>query len=198
MATAAIGGLLGLGSLLGGSSAKTDREHTLWSYGRMMNLYWDALNRGNASANAGNETLGRSQSYYEPLISGDRSAVLQAVAPTVAAVNAQTDAQKRAIATSGTARGGGVNAVTQQLEGGKQAAIDQAITGARSGAAAGETQIGGTQISEALNLLGLAENDVTNLGALASKNRPVSYDIHNDTAQQAGQGIASILTSIGL
>src|ERR1700690_2759367 len=108
-----MGGIVNsIGNLFGGSAAKTDRKEQLQGYGDLNNLFNFGFSSGKASTGAASDLLGQAGGYYSKLLSGDRATTMQAVAPTVNAATAQTDATKRAISGSGTARGGGVNATT--------------------------------------------------------------------------------------
>lgn len=184
-----MGGFLGIG----GSSQKTDRKVTLQGYGDLENIFNYGMGQGKGTLAAGEESLGNADAYYKKLLSGNRVAQLQAVAPTVNAANAQEDAQKRALATSGTARGGGVNATTQQLDTAKNATIDNAITGTMPAAAEGEAGVGRTQAQIAANLLGLGENAAATRTSLAIQSRPDSNAINQQTQQQIGAAIAFAL-----
>lgn len=194
-------------SLFSGSGAKTDRKNQLAGYGDLNNVFNFALPNAEAGFKAGSETqksalsqLSSPEKYYSDLLSGDRSQTLSAVAPTVNAVNAQSDAQKKQIANTGTGRGGGVNAVGQELETNKAGAIDTAVSGAKAGAAQGATRVAGetskigdSQLSSALNLLGMGERSATALTALAGDSRMTSDALHNEKAQQAATTVSALL-----
>jgi hypothetical protein len=200
----------GIGNLFGGNSAKTDRRNQLAGFGDLSNIYnfgmaqgANQLNQGNTSLQGAQQQLQGPANYYAQLLSGNRSAAMNAVAPTVNAANAQSDAQSRQLSAMGTARGGGVNAAGQQMATNKQAAIDSAITQARSGAAQGATQvagaesnIGGTQLAAAMNLLGLGESAASNLTSLAGDSRATSYGIHQSAVASAGDLANQIVGTI--
>ncbi len=201
------GGIGGLFGALGGNARNTDRQQQLTGMGDLQNVFNFGMNQGKTGYQTGAgteagalEQLGGPAAYYQKLLSGNRAAAMSAVAPTVNAVNAQTDAAARQNATSGTARGGGVNAANQQIDTSKQAAVENAITGAREGAAGGaakvageEGQIGSTQLSAALNLLGLGERAAATSTELAGQSRLTSQALHDEKAQQLGQSLAAIL-----
>lgn len=184
-----MGGFLGIG----GAGQKTDRKVTLQGYGDLQNVFNYGMSQGKGTMAAGEDSLGDADAYYKKLLSGNRTAQLQAVAPTVTAANAQEDAQKRALATSGTARGGGVNATTQQLDTQKDETIDNAITGTMPGAAKGEEAVGSTQAQIAANLLGLGTNAAATRTDLAIRSRPTSNAINQQTQQQIGAALAQAL-----
>jgi hypothetical protein len=194
-------------SLFSGSGAKTDRKNQLAGYGDLNNVFNFALPNAKAGYNAGTDTqksalsqLSSPAKYYSDLLSGDRSTTLQAVAPTVNAANAQTDAQKRQLAANGTSRGGGTNATSQQLDTAKMASIDNAITGAKEGAAVGATRVAGetskigdSQTNAALSLLGIGTTAAKDLTSLAGDSRMTSDALHNERAQQTSVAAATAL-----
>jgi hypothetical protein len=198
-------------SLFSGSGANTDRKNQLAGFGDLNNVFNFALPNAEAGYNAGQATqksalsqLSSPAQYYQSLLSGNRQATQQAVAPVASAANAQADAQKKQIANSGTARGGGVNAVGQQVETNKNATVDTAINQAKQGAAAGATSVAGatskvgdSQLSAALNLLGIGDKAATSLTSLAGDSRAESNDLHNQKAQQAATIVTQLL-SLGL
>jgi hypothetical protein len=186
-----MGGIAGdIGALFGGSAAKTDRKFQLSAMGGLQNAFNFGLNSGANETGQSQGLLGQAGSYYSSLLSGDRQATLGAVAPTVNAANAGTDATKRAISSSGTARGGGVNATTQTLEDQKRAQIDNAVNSAKAGAAGGATQVGGTMASQAGNLLGMGTNAASSLAGIAGNSRYESNALHMQSANAAG-GLAN-------
>lgn len=189
-----MGGWLGIGH----SGYKTDRNEQLEGYGNLENIFHYGMDQGKAQETAGSELEGAAGAHYTNLLQGDRNATLQEVQPVQTAVNAQTDANKRAIASSGTARGGGVNDVVQQMETGKNATVDSAIASAKTGAAAGAAGVGSVEVQQALAALGLGENAIVNKTDIASQSRKES-DAHNQMVQeQTGQAIGAALKFFGL
>lgn len=188
-----MGGYLGFG----GSGYDTDRAAQLKGYGQLSNVFNFGFNQakptfatGQAAQKQGLEELGGPEQYYQKLLTGNRASAMSAVAPTVNTINAQTDASAKQASTMGTARGGGANAPQQQVDTSKQAAVENAITGAREGAAggvasvAGETaKIGESMSSQAARLLGLAGSAAQDLTSDASASRSES-DRHNQMIQQ--------------
>lgn len=192
-----MGGLASdIGGLFGGSSAKTDRKLELQGLGNLNNVFNFAMPQAEASTSAASSSLGNAAQYYNTLLSGNRAATLQAVAPTVNAANTQTDAAKRQLAGSGTARGGGVNAVTQTFEDQKRANIDNAINQAKAGAAGGATAVGGTLASQANQLLGIGSNAATNMADIAANSRRTSQQLHNDAFASAGDLAGRLVDSL--
>jgi hypothetical protein len=182
-----------IGNLFGGSAAKTDRKYQLSGFGDLSNLFNFGFSSGTSETNQSQGLLGQAGSYYSSLLGGNRAATLGAVAPTVASANAQTDAAKRGIATSGTARGGGSNATTLSLDDQKRASIDNAVNDAKSKAAGGATAVGGTMASQAGNLLGMGDSAATSLTSLAGGSRAESNTLHQQSAQSVGNLTADAL-----
>ena len=195
-----MGGLVStLGDLFSPSSANTDRQTQLKGFGDLSNVFNYGFNTGKTNAatglnaqQAGLQQLAAPANYYQKLLTGNRAAAMSAVAPTVNAINSQTDAQARQASTMGTARGGGVNAGNQQVDTAKQGAVENAITGAREGAASGATGVAGATAgigssiaSQALQLLGLGEHAATSMTSLAGDSRATSNALHRQKAQDA-------------
>lgn len=182
----------GLGNLIGGNSAKTDRKYQLGAWGDLNNIFNFGMAQGQgqtaqgeATTQAAGEQLGAPAAYYQNLLTGNRAAALNAVAPTANAAAAQSDAAQRQLSTMGTSRGGGTAAMGQQIATQKQAAIDKAIQEARSGAAAGATQVagqtaavGGQQLNAAMRLLGLGEESASTVGSQAGGSRVQDAQLH--------------------
>jgi hypothetical protein len=146
------------------------------------------------------DTLGQAGGYYQKLLSGNRPAMLQAVAPETGAVRSASDAAARQQAASGTARGGGVAGANQQREDATMAKIDQLLFGVRPMAAEGATRVGateagvgGTELAAATNVLGMGTDAAANLGALATKSRSQSFDINRQTQQDVAGAIDAVM-----
>lgn len=146
-----LGGFLGIG----GSQQKTNRKIELGGYQDLSNIFNWALPTAKQTYGTAQSTLGSAQDYWSKILSGSRPAIQQAIAPETSMIRSASDAARRQLATSGTARGGGVAAANQQEADKSRAAIDQAIFGARPEAAKATAQIGSTELNAALNELGL-------------------------------------------
>jgi hypothetical protein len=192
-----MGGIISeAGTLFGGSAAKTDRRNQLSGFGDLKNLFNFGFSSGQSETSQSQGLLGQAGGYYSSLLSGNRSATLGAVAPTINAANQQTDATKRSIGDSGTARGGGVNETTASLDDQKRASIDTAINDAKSGAAKGATATGGTMASQASNLLGMGETSATNLTSLSGSSRSESNALHQQKVTAASNLANSVLDAL--
>ena len=168
-----------ISSLFGGpgGAANTDRSLELQGLGDLSKLFQFGFGQGQLRQKVGQGTeqtalseLGPTANYYRQLLSGGRVGVLSATAPTVNATNAMADAQRRQLATNGTARGGGVNAVGQQIETNKNATVDNAM-----------------------RLLGLSESSATSLADIANRSRYTSMNIEQNQMSKIGDTIGSLL-----
>jgi hypothetical protein len=169
-----VGGFLGIG----GSSTKTDRSQTLQGYGDLGNLF----NFGISTAKQG---IGAAQNYFGKLLSGNRTVAQQAIAPEVNQINAASDASKRQLATSGTARGGGTAPANQRTSSDVMAQIDNLLFGAQGGAAKGLAQTGEAGLEAGAK----AGQDLT-ADSIAS--RVDSYNINADMQKKVANAILSI------
>jgi hypothetical protein len=172
-----LSGFLGIG----GVNSKQQNA----SIGNLQNLFNFGLNTGQAGTSAGGANLGTAGSYYSNMLSGSRPAVLQAMAPETNTIQARADAQRRQLAATGTARGGGTAGTNQQQQTDVNAAIDNALFAARPAAAKGLTDVGGTQLNAANQALGIAGGAAGDAGKIATGAR-----------SQAGQGWQDIFSDI--
>lgn len=193
-----MGGFLGIG----GSSSKTDRGVQLQSFGNLSNLFnWalplakETASTGQSILKGGVESLGTAGNYFKKLLSGNRSDLMQAEAPAIAATTSAADASKRQLATMGTARGGGVSASNQQIDDKTRATVDNALFGVRSAAAGdlakvgqAETQAGALDLTAGLQAGGTAEYAASDAGRLATEAKKQDAA----TNQALGGSIANI------
>jgi hypothetical protein len=184
-----LGGFLGIG----GSSAKTDRKTELKGFGQLDNVFNFALPSAKSSFGKGQESLGKAGDYWSKLLSGNRPAMEQAVAPETNAVRAGADASKRNLDASGTARGGGVSAVNQQRETDTMAKIDNLLFGVRPEAAKETAKIGAAELATASNMLGMAENTAGTTTEEARLSRVDSQKINQAIVKQWTQAIEAAM-----
>lgn len=197
-----------LGKLFGGgSSASTDRNQTLTGYKDLSNVFNMGMDQSSKLSSTGTSTqaegvsaLQQPLSYYSKMLSGDRTALSQAIAPEANAVQAGADASKKQSANLGTARGGGVAGQNQTANDATTAKIDNALFQARPAAAQGETQVaskladvGTSDISAALGFGNLASGAAQDLTGDSISSRMDSYKINQQTTQQVTQTIMDIL-----
>lgn len=193
---------------IGGSSAKTDRGVTLKGYGDLSNIFDFGTSTAKADTTAGAGTtstgtgaLGTALNYFKGLLNGGRTSALAAVAPVTNAAQSQADAQKRQLAATGSSRGGGTASVGQQIDDKTTATTDNAVAGARAGAASGVAGVGDALSKIGLDQsgLGLKAADLGNEAAQETtadsiKSRGLSADIHHQAVQSIGNTIESILS----
>jgi len=89
----------------------------------------------------GEESIEQALSYYLPLLSGDRQAMMEAMGPEVNQIVSQYDTGRRAAAEF-TPRGGGRTTALAELPFRKAGAITSLLQGARPGAAKAVSDIG--------------------------------------------------------
>lgn len=183
-------GFLGL---FGGNSAKRDRSEELDSYGDLANVFNFGMGQAKSNATAGASDTGAASSFYKGIL-GNRTAATQAVAPEITSATSANDAAKRQIASSGTARGGGVAGVNQTRDEDVMGKIDQMLFGARSGAAGEEGKIGAGETTAGIEDTFAGERSGAALGELASKNRMESQKLHDQAFSNAVSGVGDILS----
>jgi hypothetical protein len=195
-----VGGFLGIG----GSSAKTDRKQQLAGQGMLQNVFNYSLPHAEAGAETGKQTtqaglsgLDQAKAYWQKLLTGNRTATMQAVAPETNAARAESDATARQTSAMGTARGGGTAEAGQQRDTDLMAKVDNLLFGARPAAAGQVADIGRTEAGvglsetgQATNLLGLGANTAEAFTGNAAGSRKTSYDINRQTQQDViGAGL---------
>jgi hypothetical protein len=114
---------------------------------------------------------------------------MQAMSPEINSVTGQANQQRKQAATMGTSRGGGTNAGNQQAQTNTAAQVSNLISQARPQAAQQLSSIGGAELSNAGNLLGLGQTSAANLGSLAGNSR-IESDQNNQAAGQAAGELA--------
>lgn len=187
-----MGGFLGIGH----SSAKTDRSNFLHGIQDIQNVFNYALPTAQAGQAEGAGNLRTAGDYYKNILSGNRTAALQAIAPETASVRRASDASKRQLATSGTARGGGVAATNQQRETDTMSEINNALFGARPAAAKGLTQVAGAQLSAAFQALGLSAEEANTFTEESRLSRPESFKENQDIVGKVTQAIVNALGAL--
>ena len=202
---------------MSGKNTNTATSDTFSSIGDLSNVFNYGLPAGESSLATGATTtaagVGTLQNatsnldpvtkYWSDILSGNRTAVMGAVAPTVNAVNDASDARLRQTANMGTSRGGGINSDLQQDQTRRQSEIDNAINQVRPQAAEGLTKAVATKgalgseltsagISEqgiGANLLGTSTTAAGSSGSLSLNEQAQSF-----TQDQAlGEGLGSAL-----
>lgn len=176
-------------------------------YGDLNNIFsfglpaaQSSLASGGATTKSGLSTLDQAGQYFKSLMSGDRTKMMQAVAPETNAVHAEADAAKRQTEAMGTARGGGTAVANNTADTNTMAKIDNLLFGVRPGAAGETAKIGGAEAGIGLsqqgigaNLLGIADNAAGTLTGDASKSRETSAALNRQVQQDWANAITGIL-----
>jgi hypothetical protein len=155
-----MGGFLGIG----GKNSKQQNQ----AVGNLNNLFNFGFGTGKTETGAGGANLDAASGYFSKLASGNRPAMMQAIAPETSAIRSQGDASRRQAAASGTARGGGTAGENQTQKDRQMAQIDTALFGARPAVAKEVAAIGGTQAAVGGNLLGTASSSTAYAGDIAT------------------------------
>ena len=133
----------------------------------------------------GMDATGRALDYNLALLSGDKAARDAAIAPEVNAASAQAATARRQLASQGTARGGGTNALTLAAEDIPTKTTVDALTALQPGAASSLGSLGS-------NLVGVGEHAATAEAGNALQQRQ-----QNISATGAGLGaIGGVLAGI--
>lgn len=198
-----MGGFLGIG----GSSAKTDRGNQLAATQGAWNIFNYGLPAGQAAESSGTSKLNQAFSglgvpaaTFDKLLTAGRTDTAQSSAPAVNAVVNQQDAATRQEATQGTGRTGGTaefnRGAAAKTAGTADTILNQAQQANKTAGAEGLTKIAGvegglagTQLNDALSLLGLGSNADANILSNATQSRQVSLQ----QQQASGQALAQAL-----
>ncbi len=140
----------------------------------------------------GADAISQSLGYFTKLLSGNRPAAQQAIAPEANTALAQSDAQKRQLAAGGTARGGGTAAVNQTRKTATDAEIDNMLFGARADAAKATGALGTSTVGAGTNLAGEGEAAASDLTKSAVQSEVES----NAQGNMIGQGLAQLIFGI--
>lgn len=166
--------------------------------GNLQSLIGITTPGGQAGEAAGTQTLNQAkgalaapQAYWQGLLQPGRTQATTNAAPATNAVQQQTDAIRNQEAAQGTGRGGGTASQNREASSTSSKAIDDIINqnmmGGRQAAATGlagaagtEAGIGGAQLSNAGQLLGLTgAAGSSQLGNAVSKENSQSADFSN-------------------
>ena len=163
-------GFLGIGQPSAVTSAKKDLGNVFnFALPTAQNL----TTSGGATSSAAASDSSSAAGYFKNLLSGNRTAALQSVAPGANAALTQADAAKRGASSMGTARGGGTAGTNQQIDSSVMGKIQDALFGVKSNAATGlnttagtEGAIGSSQLNAGAQNLNIGTGAATNLGSL--------------------------------
>jgi hypothetical protein len=167
---------------IGGSSSKTDRSQYLGGQGALSNIF-------NTAIPSGASDTGAAEGFNKSVLSGNRSAITQALQPEIGTITGEANQAKKQQAAMGTSRGGGTNAQNQQLDKQTQAAITGTINQARPEASKQLASIGS-------NLLGLGENAAGQYTGNAASSYATTTANNTAAGQAAGQAAAALLFGV--
>jgi hypothetical protein len=187
-----MGGFLGIG----GSSANTDRGNQLAATQGLWNVFNWALPQGQQAQATGSNTLSQAQTAFQNMINPGRAQATLNAAPAVDAALDSSDAARRQAGQLGTSRSGGTAAANANAGATTQGNIDQIINsnlvGGQATGAQGLAGIGGEQLGNASNLLGLGTNADTSILNNATTSRQGSNQINQQSAASIG-GLVGLL-----
>lgn len=201
---------------IGGSSAKTDRGNQLAATQGEWNIFSQGLEGSKAGEKTGQgdldtakSTLGKATDYWSKLLTAGRADTAERSAPAINATLEGATATRNAEGTFGTDRTGGTVAANREAGSKTQSKIDDIInttlnTGKEQGAqglkgAAGlQAQIGSTELSHALSMLGLSSESVNAILSNSTQSRPISNQMNLQTQEQWGQLIGGLLLAAGV
>ena len=196
-----MGGFAGLG----GSSSKTDRGNQLAATSGQWDIFGYGLGSGQqgqatgtTDLNTAKTTLGGAQQYFTDLLKGGRTATAQNSAPAVDQALANETATRNAEGTFGTSRTGGTVAANREASTTAQSGIDNIInqnlnTGKAAGAAglqavaSEQANIGTSEMSNALQLLGLSESSVNSILNNSTQSKQNDPNIGQTLGNAVGQ-----------
>lgn len=161
---------------------------------------WNNLNKtfGMASDTAasfgakGSHTLDDVNAYFKSLLSGDRTATAEAVAPAANAARSGADAQRKQEADMGTARTGGNVAANQQREDQVRSQIDNLVAGAKPAAANALGSLGQADINAMMSALGLGTQ------ATGTAGEQISADINSRRQASAAMWSSLVGGALGV
>jgi hypothetical protein len=133
-------------------------------------------------------SLGATERYYAPLLSGNRQSMLEAVAPEANTIISQYDTAKRAAAEFAP-RGGGRTTTLAELPFSESGAITNLLNQVRPNAAGATADIGKTYGALASSLLSRNTGAASSLLNYSLASRGQSYGM----AEQMGGSIGSLL-----
>jgi hypothetical protein len=167
---------------IGGSAAKTDRNFQFTGWKDLQNLFQFGSKQGKGQVKEGIGGLSDAAKYFKTLMSGDRAAISQLLAPQISSIRGQTSQRQLTNSTFGN-RSGGTNAYAQSAVDDATKAIQSLFDSIGPEAAKEFADISGIQESLGINLLDLAKGAASDISGQATSGRSTDA-----TIQQAQQG----------
>lgn len=188
----------GIASLIGGNSAKTDRKQELDARDQTRSIFNYALPQAEQSQASGSNLEGQAGDYFGRLLRAGRTETTQNAAPALNANLSAADAAKRREALTGTGRTGGTAEADRAAEGTTEAGNADIIAKTegqeKQVGAQGAEQVGSDQQRQALGLLGLSDQAISQLLSNTTQSRTDSQQIHNASYDRVGQDIGQVLS----
>jgi hypothetical protein len=172
----------------GPSQQEQGLQNSAWS--NLNSLFGTTSNAAQGYGASGNAALGGAQQFFQSLLSGNRTATANAVAPAATASTAAATAAKKQSADMGGGRTGGGVAQNQQIDDATRAQVDSLVGGAAAAAATNLENIGSTNIQAMLSALGIGSSSAGTLGS------QVTGDI-NSQRQSAAEMWGSLIKGVG-
>lgn len=183
---------------IGGSGAKTDRKNQLDATNAAFNVYQQGLGNATTAEKSGQSDLSAATDYWRKLLSPGRTQATMDAAPQIQAAVSQGDAVRRQEGQFGTGRTGGTAADNQQAETRTNSTIDQIINenlaSERKTAAEGLQSAGGTELSSAIQNLGISGSAVQ--GVMNNAER--SYEFNTQQQEQLGASLGQAAAQLAL
>lgn len=153
---------------MSGGAPKQEQQQQQQSWANLNSLFGQASNAASSFGAKGSSTLDDVTKYFKTLLSGDRTATAEAVAPAANAARAGADASKKQEADMGTSRTGGTVAGNQQREDQVRSQIDTLIGGVKPAAANALGSLGEADVNAMMQALGLGTTATGTAGAQIS------------------------------
>lgn len=179
---------------IGGSSAKTDRNFQLKSWGDLNSLFGSESKTGKQELSTGIGDINQAKGYWQSIMSGDPTAMSKALAPQISAIKGQSGQNIRGLQQF-AGRSGGTSSAVQAQNVEAQSAIQNLFDLLGPEAAQEFGKLAGFEVGTGEELLGQAGSAASTVGSQASGARPGDQSMQND---QQGAVITSLATLMGL
>lgn len=188
----------GIASLFGGSSAKRDRADVLTARSALhQNVFGYALPEGQALQQEGRGLTKQAGDYFSSLLRANRADTAQMAAPAINQVQDAADAAKRREALTGTGRTGGTAELNRMQDADAAAKTADIVndTMVRNRAMGGEgvLEAGNQNLRQALALMGLSQEAITEVLRNATESRRDSSAIRRQTFSDVASDIGNIV-----
>lgn len=179
-----MGGFMGIGA---SGAEKQDRRDQLAARSEGTNVFNYAFPQAQQQQRAGSDLVGDSGAYFSRLLRAGRSDVATSAAPALNANLSAADAAKRRESLTGTGRTGGATEADRMLSGETAAnnanIINQTMQQQKQQGGEGTLQAGSQTLSNAMQMLGLSEDQIKALMKETGESRVDSRKISNESAK---------------